>query len=583
MDMRDWKLLKRILESLAHQFTDFSKQITVDNGDEFTIISVDKVQVCSDVTKYLKTNLEEVHQLRILVDGLNKLVELLNAGCVPRRYYEFVKHHTKHPSTALVALTCVDSVYVDNIRLNKYPGLKKASLLHNYLLSSILPTIDSVESPLEQALLGLVHLTLVGYVRGIENVNQSVIDCLLQCKQLLSKAKVTSDPEERKKIAEELVNIISQLPGDESIKIHEQLPLPIPQVAKQLATNLVNANLIFEESSESDTSEDGSKSEGEQATNIPSELKPSTENFEVWCSASFSSNDVMKELLEISETERNLIQMIEDQLYELKLEIEKIEKFGDPRERDQLVNWKFKINIPDHIQHELYYLLYQLKTREKRVESCVGSYINLRNYIRFVSGDVNIQDRLFYDVEIKDVGNRAVLLLIDQSGSMQQGNKLELVRLATHILATAVTELGDKLAIFAFRGSEKCEITPILFWGERYREEYLSVLYPVGSTPLLEALIKAREWIKDVVAHEKLVIVLTDGEPTTSTPEQVREVVERIRSEGVKVIGLGIGLKIRPKQLRECFGESGYVWVPDLEDLPRELFRVYLQQYGVIL
>jgi len=565
------RYLKQILESLAHQFTDFSRQIKIEEGDNFSILSPNRVQVCFNITNFLKIQLNEVYKLRILVDSLSHLVQHIMVGDTPHKYREFVKKYIECPSLALVVLNCVEDVYVDSVRLEKYLGLKKACLFRNYLLSKTLPPLHQL-SPRDQAVVGLVHLSLLGYIKDIDKLPKDVVVVLSECKKLLERVKTTHNFNERVKIAEEIIQLLKTLPGDDNSRIHKELPLCVSHEVKEYVDNIINTNLLL---SPSGSSED--QNEHPQNIEISANLEDAIQQL------SQKSVPSENELLQTTEFEQELIQFIQNQLSQLKSEEERIKKFGDPKERDRLVNWNYKIRVPSHIEQELYYLLYQLKTKEKYVESDCGRFINIKNYIRYVSGDVNVQDRLFYELKVVDVGNRAVLLVIDQSGSMQ-GKKLELVKLATHILATAVTELGDNLAIFGFRGSSVggCEVIPILFWNERYREEYLSILYAVGSTPLREALLKAKEWIDEITAREKLIVVLTDGEPTTSTTHEVREVVEEIMREGVVVIGLGIGTKIKPKQLRECFGEGNFVWVPDLEELPRELFRVYLQQCGVI-
>ena len=572
------KYLIQVLESLAYQFTNFEKEIKIEEGDKFQILSPDTIQINLNVNKYLKNNLHETNQLRILVDGVSKLTEILNISKL-QEYYSFIQQ-SNDPITALVVLNCVESLYVDSKRTKKYPGLKKACWLHNYLLAkNLTPLIHKSKSPREQTLVGLVQLTLVGGLIEVNELNAKVAEVLQNCKHLLTKARDTDDFTKRLDLAKQIVHLLTKLPTNKDTSVHEELPLILPPKLQKLASNL-GKNLHLRQDID-DIGELGSAS----ASKLPEELQFNEDNFEIWSLVPLAGG--ISSLAEVSDREGEILELVKEQIEQLKTQAESSKIFGDSEDRDKAVNWYFKVLIPPHIKQELYYLLLQLKTKERVIESEVGQFINLRNYIRLKSGDTSMR-KLFYDVEIRDTGNRAVLLVIDQSGSMQ-GKKLEMVRIAAHILATAITELGDKLAIFGFRGvsvkdpnEDKCSVTPVLFWNEKYKEQYLSVLYPIGSTPLKEAILKAREWMRNVSAKEKLVLVLTDGEPTTSTTQEVYGVVRKLMAEGIRVIGIGIGMKISAYKLKECFGRGNYVWVPDIEQLPRELFRIYIQQYGVV-
>lgn len=552
------RALKRILESLAHQFSGYSYRIEVLEGDRFDVSGPYKIKLNFDVSSYLRSKLSELLELRVLIDRVSHLVEHINSRDYLPVYEYFVKKHLESPTLAYTAISCVEDVYVDLVRTKRYPGLRKACAFHNYtLLSKVLPPTNAYQTERSMAIAGLIHLSLCGVVKG--ETTGRVTKVLEECKSLLTKSVSFHSIKERCKIAEKIYDLIYQLPGeDEASYPHMDVKVSGVQL------NITNQ-----------TESDSEGVHNKQCT-CPN-LQDNPKNLSDWFNLPQSEFENFDEL---NSYEMRIIQTLQESVKEER--VKTINGKVDRELRDILVDKSFRVEIPEHVKNELYYLLYQIKTKDRRVRSEIGEYVDVSNYIRYKCGEFNVP--LYYEMRTDDIGDRALLLVIDQSSSMK-GEKIEKAKIAAHILATACSELGDKIAMFAFSeppfSKTTCEITPILLWGERYSEEYLSLINAVGHTPLREAIKVAKEWISTVDAREKTVIVITDGDPTTSTKSKVLQRVNELRLMGVEVIGLGIGKSIDKECLKSCFGENGYVWVPEVEDLPQELVRVYLMQKNV--
>jgi molecular chaperone DnaK len=150
-------------------------------------------------------------------------------------------------------------------------------------------------------------------------------------------------------------------------------------------------------------------------------------------------------------------------------------------------------------------------------------------------------------VTLEDLArNRApmnVVLLIDCSGSMY-GTNIEQARKAA--LSFVERSLGPnrQIAVIAFPGGVVCPLTSDL----GRLENAIKGLTPIGSTPLADGLLAAREMMKNRAGVQRIYMVLTDGHP--DDPEAAVAEVNRIRTSGGRVITIGVGAQVRPEFLK---------------------------------
>ncbi|KIZ37390.1 MULTISPECIES: VWA domain-containing protein [Rhodopseudomonas] len=186
----------------------------------------------------------------------------------------------------------------------------------------------------------------------------------------------------------------------------------------------------------------------------------------------------------------------------------------------------------------------------------------------------------------------AVLLLIDISESTRDrlasgATILDVERLAVAVLAEAMEALGDPFCLLAFasNGRDDVELTCVKSFAERYDRASVARLAGLSSglsTRLGTALRHGGEVISQARSFRKLVIVLTDGEPSDIDADP-RDLVEDARRAalGLKNRGIdGFGVVLDPGGMSAAariFGRGNTMLVHRVEDLPSRLSELYFR------
>jgi len=187
----------------------------------------------------------------------------------------------------------------------------------------------------------------------------------------------------------------------------------------------------------------------------------------------------------------------------------------------------------------------------------------------------------------------AVLLLLDISEStrdrLASGTSiLDVERLAVAVLAEAMSALGDPFSMLAFasNGRDDVEMTTVKAFGEPYDRACVGRLAALSSglsTRLGTALRHAGELISHARSFRKLVIVLTDGEPSdvdVADPldlvEDARRAAVGLRARGIDGFGVVLGSHAMNSAIR-IFGRGNTMLVPRVEDLPARLSELYFR------
>jgi nitric oxide reductase NorD protein len=188
----------------------------------------------------------------------------------------------------------------------------------------------------------------------------------------------------------------------------------------------------------------------------------------------------------------------------------------------------------------------------------------------------------------------AVTILLDVSESTRDrvaasgASVLDTERLAVGALAEALAALNDPFALraFASAGREDVRVFCLKDFDEPYGapvKARLAHLEPQLSTRLGTALRHAGAEIAALRSHRKLILVLTDGEPSDIDVVDPRDLVEdarravlALRSRGIDVFGVtldpsgaGSGAAV--------FGRGQHMPVRRLEDLPARLAELYFR------
>ncbi|MBH5385638.1 nitric oxide reductase activation protein NorD [Bradyrhizobium diversitatis] len=188
----------------------------------------------------------------------------------------------------------------------------------------------------------------------------------------------------------------------------------------------------------------------------------------------------------------------------------------------------------------------------------------------------------------------SALLLIDISQSTcdrlpSGATVLDIERLAVAVLSEAMDQLGDPFGLLAFAsdGREDIRMTSIKGFDEAYDRPCRARLAGLSSglsTRLGTALRHAGNVMATTTStSRKLLIVLTDGEPSdidVSDPldlvEDARRAAVDLRSRGIDAYGVVLGTAGIASAPR-IFGRSNTMLVPRVENLPARLSELYFR------
>jgi nitric oxide reductase NorD protein len=197
--------------------------------------------------------------------------------------------------------------------------------------------------------------------------------------------------------------------------------------------------------------------------------------------------------------------------------------------------------------------------------------------------------------------NLGVLILIDASGSATDTDPDGLAihdhqRWAAATLAVTLEELGDRVAVYAFRshGRNAVQMPAIKTFGQRFGaagRAQLNQLQPSGYTRLGAGIRGAGEILKrDAGTPNRLLLVLSDGFPYDVGYEglyaeaDTSKALEELLSDGVACLCLSIGAAAATEELGRVFGSASYASAATLAELsPRmdELFLSSLRELAV--
>ena len=187
----------------------------------------------------------------------------------------------------------------------------------------------------------------------------------------------------------------------------------------------------------------------------------------------------------------------------------------------------------------------------------------------------------------------SALLLIDVSESthdrLASGSTiLDVERLAVSILAEAMDKLGDPFSLLAFAsdGREDIKMTSIKSFDDPYDRSCKARLAGLSSglsTRLGAALRHAGRVVGGTISARKLVLVLTDGEPSdidVSDPlvlvEDARRAAVGLHAAGIDAYGVVLGQGGASAASR-IFGRGKTMMVHRVEDLPSRLSELYFR------
>ncbi len=189
--------------------------------------------------------------------------------------------------------------------------------------------------------------------------------------------------------------------------------------------------------------------------------------------------------------------------------------------------------------------------------------------------------------------NLGVLILIDASGSAVDADAHGLAvhdhqRRAAATLAVTLEELGDRVAVYAFRsqGRHAVHLPVIKTFDQSFgavARARLNHLEPSGYTRLGAGIRGAGEILKTQAGTpNRLLVVLSDGFPYDDGYEgryaeaDSYRALEELRAEGVACLCLSIGASTATDALERVFGSAGYASAATLTELSPRMDELFL-------
>ncbi len=165
---------------------------------------------------------------------------------------------------------------------------------------------------------------------------------------------------------------------------------------------------------------------------------------------------------------------------------------------------------------------------------------------RLAAGQVTLDDIARNRVPMQ------IALIMDCSGSMYGTNMVE-ARKAASAFVDRTLEGGREIAVVAFPGGIKTRPTD---QADRILAA-LDSLTPIGSTPMHQGLVQARDTLRGKAGVQRIFVVLTDGHP--DDPDATAAEAHRIKRTGGRIIAIGVGRKVRRDFLTAlCSNASDY-------------------------
>ncbi len=222
---------------------------------------------------------------------------------------------------------------------------------------------------------------------------------------------------------------------------------------------------------------------------------------------------------------------------------------------------------------------------ELDIEALIGLFVDLRS-------GCSPPEQVYLDRR-KLARNLGVLILLDASGSATDMDPDGLAvhdhqRRAAATLAVTLEELGDRVAVYAFRsqGRHAVHLPAIKAFGQRFGavgRARLNQLQPSSYTRLGAGIRGAGEILKtEAGTPNQLLLVLSDGFPYDDGYEgryaeaDTHKALEELRSDGVACLCLSIGGAAATDTLERVFGAASYASGASLAELSPQMDELFL-------
>ncbi len=231
-------------------------------------------------------------------------------------------------------------------------------------------------------------------------------------------------------------------------------------------------------------------------------------------------------------------------------------------------------------------MMRQLEGDRLDLEAAIRAAIDLRTGV--------VPSARLYETRARAQRDTAVLLLLDSSRSTGKTTAsdgrtvIELTRQAALLFGEALSRLGDRFAIDAFRsaGRQDVEYLVIKDFDQRFDEDTrrrLGRLDADRSTRMGAALRHAGTRFATIRARRRLLIMVTDGAPydidifdSRYLVQDARVAAHALRRQGIATLCLSLD-RASTEATARVFGERNHQTLDHLHKLPERLSGLYLR------
>ncbi len=223
-----------------------------------------------------------------------------------------------------------------------------------------------------------------------------------------------------------------------------------------------------------------------------------------------------------------------------------------------------------------------------------GQEVDLEAYLKYradtLAGHSNGSDNLYKELN-SGARDLSCLLLADLSLSTDtwvnnDSRVIDVVQDSLYLFAESLHATGDRFGIYGFssRKTDPIRIHAIKGFDESYNANIrgrIAAIKPGYYTRMGAAIRHTTDILKDQVATQQLLLILTDGKPNDLDMyegrygiEDTKHAIVAARSLGLKVFCVTIDEKAN-EYLPNLFGSNGYALVKNVKDLPKSLPMLY--------
>jgi hypothetical protein len=170
-----------------------------------------------------------------------------------------------------------------------------------------------------------------------------------------------------------------------------------------------------------------------------------------------------------------------------------------------------------------------------------------------------------------------VVLVLDRSGSMSEGNKIGAAKTAAEGFVDRMDLSRDRAALVSF--ADGPTLDQALTDQARLLRDAIARQVAAGGTDILGGLEVARTELHGVgrrPGSQAVVVLLSDGQPTTGDP---RPAAQALKDEGTRLFTIGLGADVDPNLMRDlATSPADYFFAPG----PADLQAIYEQVAGAI-